>query len=65
MIKHATEHPLIQYMRAWLRLHGDNRGVTAMEYALIGSLIAVAIIGALTTLGGSIKNTFGTISNQL
>ena len=37
---------MIEYLKAWLALKADRRGVTAMEYALIGSLIAVAIIAA-------------------
>jgi len=43
----------------------DRRAVTAIEYALIAALIAVFIIGALTTLGGKISNTFGSVSSEL
>jgi len=43
----------------------DEDGVTAIEYALIAALIAVAIIAALTTLGGKISNTFDTVSTKL
>jgi pilus assembly protein Flp/PilA len=43
----------------------DEEGVTAIEYALIAALIAVAIIAALTTLGGKVSNTFDTVSNKL
>ena len=43
----------------------DNAGVTAIEYALLGVLIAVAIIAAATTLGGQIATTFETISDRL
>ncbi len=56
---------MIEYLKAWLALKTDNRGVTAMEYALIGSLIAVAIIVALSTVGNGISNTFNTIANKL
>lgn len=56
---------MIGHLAAWLQLKSDTRGVTAMEYALIGSLIAVAIIGAVTGLGGGIKTTFNTIANSL
>ena len=59
------DEPMIEYLRAWLRLKTDTRAVTALEYALIGSLIAVAIIGALTTMGTNIKTTFNTIANNL
>ena len=30
----------------------DNRGVTAIEYALICSLVIIAMIGGLSMLGG-------------
>jgi pilus assembly protein Flp/PilA len=43
----------------------NESGATAIEYALIASLIAVAIIGALTTLGGKISSTFSEIANTL
>lgn len=40
-------------------------GATAIEYALIASLIAVAIIGATQTLGKNVGTTFKTVSDQL
>lgn len=43
----------------------DRRGVTAMEYGLIAALIAVVIIGALTTLGTSLNTMFAKISAAL
>jgi pilus assembly protein Flp/PilA len=43
----------------------DESGVTAIEYGLIAALIAVVIIGALTTLGGSLSTLFTGISNSL
>lgn len=47
------------------RLRRDERGVTALEYALIAALIAVAIIGALTTLGSDLNTTFTNIGANL
>ncbi|NLN66614.1 MAG: Flp family type IVb pilin [Alcaligenaceae bacterium] len=43
----------------------DEEGATAIEYALIAGLIAVAIIGALSLLGNSIEDLFGRIGNEL
>lgn len=43
----------------------DKRAVTAIEYALIAALIAVVIIGALTTLGGNVSSTFNTVASEL
>jgi pilus assembly protein Flp/PilA len=46
-------------------LASEKRAVTAIEYALIAALIAVVIIGALTTLGSNITATFTTVSSEL
>lgn len=43
----------------------DEEGATAIEYALIAGLIAVAIIGALTLLGGNIGDMFNAIAKKL
>jgi pilus assembly protein Flp/PilA len=43
----------------------NESGATAIEYALIAALIAVAIIGAITLLGGDLAATFTTITNSL
>lgn len=36
----------------------DESGATAIEYGLIVALIAVIIVGAITTLGGNLKSAF-------
>ena len=43
----------------------EERGATAVEYALMVGLIAVAIIGTVTLLGNKVKQTFNSISNTL
>ena len=43
----------------------DESGATAIEYGLIAALIAVGIIAAATTLGGSVSSLFGRISTKL
>jgi len=43
----------------------DNRGVTAIEYALIAALIAVAAIAAFTLVGTSLSSTFSYIASQV
>ena len=47
------------------RMIEDHRGVTAIEYALIAALIAVAAIGAFTAVGADLSNTFSSIASQL
>jgi pilus assembly protein Flp/PilA len=43
----------------------DNSGATAIEYGLIASLIAVAIIAAVTTVGTKLTNTFNEVAGNL
>jgi pilus assembly protein Flp/PilA len=47
------------------RLATDSRGVTAIEYALIAALIAVAAIAAFTLVGTDLSNTFSFVASQL
>ena len=47
------------------RLRGDNKAVTALEYGLIASLIAVFIIGAVSLLGTSLSSVFNKIATTL
>jgi len=52
-------------MNMFKRFLKDESGATAIEYGLIAALIAVAIIGAVTTLGGSLTDIFKLISGRL
>lgn len=53
-------------LKAYLnRFANDESGATAIEYGLIASLIAVAIIGAVTTLGNKLTATFNAVSDEL
>jgi pilus assembly protein Flp/PilA len=47
------------------RLHREEAGQDLIEYALIGALIAVSCIAAMTTLAGKIAAEFAKISAQL
>ena len=47
------------------RFANDESGATAIEYGLIAALIAVGIIAAATTLGGSLSSLFNRVSNKL
>lgn len=53
---------MIASLRHFIR---EESGATAIEYALIAALIAVAIIGALQVLGTSISSEFGEVSNAM
>ena len=42
-------------------LRQDRSGVTAIEYALIGGLIAVVIVAVVTTVGTDVSNLYNSI----
>ncbi len=43
----------------------NESGATAIEYGLIAALIAVVIIGAVTTVGTNLTATFNAVANAL
>jgi|HubBroStandDraft_2_1064218.scaffolds.fasta_scaffold875387_2 pilus assembly protein Flp/PilA len=47
------------------KFFANESGATAIEYALIASLVAVAIVAALTTLGTKLANTFNEVGNDM
>jgi pilus assembly protein Flp/PilA len=52
----------MQFFRSLVR---DESGATAIEYGLICALIAVAGLTALQSIGGSLNETYGTLSTSL
>lgn len=47
------------------RFAKDQSGATAIEYGLIATLIAIALIGGATALGIKINTSFETLSGRL
>ena len=47
------------------RFADDESGATAIEYGLIAAGIAVVIITAVNTLGGTINTAFTNVNNQM
>jgi pilus assembly protein Flp/PilA len=43
----------------------DESGATAIEYGLIAALIAVVVIGAVTTVGSKLSGTFSTVAGSV
>ena len=43
----------------------NESGATAIEYGLIAALIAVAIIAAVSTLGGQTSDTFTDVATAM
>lgn len=57
---------LATFIQDWLASrHDDERGATAVEYGLMVALIAVAIIAAVTALGGGLSGLFDTVTGSL
>ncbi|MCP1470628.1 pilus assembly protein Flp/PilA [Sphingobium sp. OAS761] len=52
----------MQFVRKMLK---NEKGATAIEYGLIAALIAVAAIGAMTSLGSKLGSTFNNVSGNL
>jgi pilus assembly protein Flp/PilA len=52
-------------MKTIRKFLNNNKGATAIEYGLIAALIAVAAIGAMSSLGGKLTNTFNKVGNNL
>jgi pilus assembly protein Flp/PilA len=64
----ANAGPIERQENLMLRVRNflsDESGVTAIEYALIASLIAVAIIGAVTSVGTQVSTVFNDVSTTL
>ena len=47
------------------RFISDESGATAIEYGLIVALIAVVIIGAVSTLGTNLNSTLSTAGSAI
>ena len=47
------------------RLSGEEKGATAVEYGIMVSLIAVAIIGTVLLLGGQLSAMFASVTAHL
>ena len=51
--------------KAMKGISSDKKGVTAVEYALMGALIAAALVTATTALQGKISTAFTTIGTSI
>jgi pilus assembly protein Flp/PilA len=47
------------------RLIKNTHGATAIEYTLIASLIAVAAIASMRTVGGKVSNVLSNVANAM
>jgi len=58
------EGGVIAIRRTLRRLLSDQKGATAIEYGLIAALIVVAMMGALSALGGGAGGMWTNIANK-
>jgi pilus assembly protein Flp/PilA len=56
---------LEKFIALMLTGRDEEKGATAVEYGLMVALIAVAIIGTVTALGGGLNGLFTTITGSL
>ena len=54
---------MVQALQA--RIANTERGAAAVEYALLVSLIAVAIVATVFALGGQLNSTFTSVTNSI
>ncbi|NGM85872.1 Flp family type IVb pilin [Parapusillimonas sp. SGNA-6] len=53
-------------MRKFLKgLLRDERGVSALEYAILAGMIVVIVGGAMTTFGGDLADIFGSLGDSI
>ena len=52
-------------MRAILKLIKDQRGVGAIEYALLASLIAIAAVSGIATLGDKVDQKYSEVDTAV
>ena len=65
MVKIEDREPCAGISATLSRFLRDERGATAIEYAMIASGVAVAIAATVTSLGSSVKGLFTNVSTSL
>ncbi len=65
-------YKLFEVQELWVRLvdcvaafRDDRAGVTALEYGIIASLIAVAIVNSVLKVGNHIASTFSVLASSV
>ncbi len=48
-----------------MRLMRDENGASAIEYGLLIALVAVVLVAALDSMGGSFSGTIGAATNSM
>jgi pilus assembly protein Flp/PilA len=56
---------MIEYLKTWPELKADRRAMTALGYALIAGVLALAVLAASSVLGSGIDNAFSGLARVL
>lgn len=56
---------IYRILRSYLDFYRDTRGLTTVEYAVAGALIALAVVAAFTLLGGTVGTKINEIENSI
>src|SRR5690348_15503331 len=56
---------MFEYLKAWLELKSDRRAVTMLEYAIMGSIIAGALVVAVPYLTNAVSAEFTGIAGHM
>jgi pilus assembly protein Flp/PilA len=62
---HSEVIEMIELKKALTALWNDDEGLTTVEYAVAGGLIAAVVVGAFLTLGGTVGGIITYINTQL
>jgi pilus assembly protein Flp/PilA len=58
-------HHFMHSVRDMMQIIRDTKGATAIEYGLIATLIAIAAITAMSSVGSKLTKTFNNVSTNL
>lgn len=56
---------MTKFSKSFQAFWADEHGATAIEYGLLASLIAVAIIVPVTAVGGALEDVFNAVTDAL
>ena len=62
---HLEVIEMIEFKKALTALWNNDEGLTTVEYAVAGGLIAAVVVGAFLTLGGTVGSIITYINTQL
>jgi pilus assembly protein Flp/PilA len=59
-------HELRWAVRSWIRrVAKDDSAATAIEYALIASLVSIVIVTAVTLIGATVESMFNSVATAV